>query len=314
MSSQVETEASPEWIAVDWGTSNLRVWGMTTDGTVTGSADSDEGMGRLAPDAFAGVLTELIAAHIADPSEPRDVVVCGMAGARQGWLEAAYLEVPGDLSELGHRAVSPTLPGTALKARILPGVCHPAKGAEDVMRGEETQLLGFARLNPGYRGVVCMPGTHSKWVHLDGLAIKDFTTVMTGELYEVLGHNTVLRHSLSGAGTGPNHAGGFSAGLEQAFARPEYLTALLFKVRAASLLSGRDADWCAGYLSGLLVGAEIAGQKDMLGAQPIPLIGSRSLVALYDEALGMLGKTSRTVDATQATLTGLAAARQQMKE
>jgi 2-dehydro-3-deoxygalactonokinase len=304
--------ALPEWIAVDWGTSNLRVWGMSGDDAVVASASSDEGMGKLAPEAFAGVLTGLVAQHVADPARPLDVVVCGMAGARQGWLEAPYMDVPANLGDLGRRAVRPPMPGTALAPHILPGLCRTGPGEEDVMRGEETQLLGFAHLNPGYRGLVCMPGTHSKWATIEGTSVTGFATAMTGELFEVLSTHTVLRHSIGETKTEMD-IGGFDAGLRQATDNPELLTSLLFKVRAAALLSGRGPAWCAGYLSGLLIGSEIAGHRAMLRSEPIPLIGSSSLARLYARGFETLGARTRTIDATAATLAGLTAARHQMK-
>ena len=93
-----------------------------------------------------------------------------MAGARQGWREAPYLDAPADLGALVAGAVAPAMPDARSSPRVLPGVCQRLMGAEDVMRGEETQLLGLGALWPGFGGVVCMPGTHSKWVQLSGRA------------------------------------------------------------------------------------------------------------------------------------------------
>jgi 2-dehydro-3-deoxygalactonokinase len=159
---------STSWIAVDWGTSNLRAWGIGRDGEIAFAASSDKGMGRLARDQFPAALTEVIHAGGGRTDEPAEVLITGMAGARQGWIEAPYLEAPTDLRALSAGAVSPSLPETALSVRILPGVCQKTPGAENVMRGEETQLLGLSRLLPGFSGVVCMPGTHSKWAVLEG--------------------------------------------------------------------------------------------------------------------------------------------------
>ena len=179
------------------------------------------------------------------------------------------------------------------------------------MRGEETQLLGLLALRPGFAGTVIMPGTHSKWVRIADGRIAEFATAMTGELYDVLGTHSVLRHSLAGERTGAATEDGIAAGLEQGLTQPETLTSLLFRTRAASLLSGRGPDWCSGYLSGLLVGAEIGGRRDWLAEGAVPLIGSPRLCRLYDAAIGMTGGRSETIDATEATVVGLAAARQQ---
>lgn len=295
-----------EWIAVDWGTSNLRAWGIASDGNVTFSRSSDQGMGKLDREDYPGVLAGLFEG--VDQSSG-DVVICGMAGARQGWIEAPYLDAPADLAGLIFSAVRPEMSDSTLQPRILPGVCLKAPGAEDVMRGEETQLLGLSALAPGFSGLVIMPGTHSKWATLNGTRVERFTTVMTGELFEVLKTHSVLRHSLQGELDGPGRDEGFDAGLSMGLDAPERLTATLFKVRAGSLLSGRGPDWCAGFLSGLLIGAEIGGQRDWIAGAEVPLIGSTGLCALYARALSRIGIAGRVVDATDATIAGLKTAR-----
>ena len=295
-----------EWVAVDWGTSNLRAWGIDSSGEIAFSRSSPDGMSRLTREQYPSVLSGLLA----DVHEPLDVLICGMAGARQGWLEAPYLDAPADLGTLANGAVAPDMPGDQFAASILPGVCQREVGAEDVMRGEETQLLGLSSLIPGFSGLAIMPGTHSKWAILEGTTLKRFSSAMTGEIFELLRVHSVLRHSLGGDLEGEERDVGFDAGLALGLDKPERLTATLFKVRAGALLSGRSPAWCAGFLSGLLIGAEIGGQRDWIGSAEIPLIGSVGLCSLYQGALAKLGAKSRIVDATDATLAGLKAARQ----
>lgn len=297
-----------EWIAVDWGTSNLRAWGMGANGDVVFARGSAQGMARLNRDAYAGVLLELLAGEMPATGPAVNVLICGMAGARQGWIEAPYLDVPAHLGELAARTAAPEMPGTRFLPRILPGVCQRATGSEDVMRGEETQLLGLSSLLPGFAGVVCMPGTHSKWVQINGSRVERFATAMTGELFDVLKAHSVLRHSLSGELDGPGRAAGFAAGLDAALASPQRLPSLLFKVRAASLLSNRAPDWSAGFLSGVLVGAEVGSQRQWIGTGETPIIGEQRLAELYATALALVGATPRVIDGTQATLAGLKAA------
>lgn len=296
------------WVAVDWGTSNLRAWGMTDTGEAIASASSDKGMGKLAPHEFTTALEAVLAQMARGTGRKVDVVACGMAGARQGWLEAPYLETPTDLGLLGRGAVHPKMPDERVVVSILPGVCQ-RDGGENVMRGEETQLLGLAAVVPDYAGPVCMPGTHSKWAQLDGMRITGFTTAMTGELFELLRTQSVLRHSLNGSIEGPAHDDGFVAGARDGLERPSELLGQLFRVRAAALLSGRAPDWCAGYLSGLLIGAEIAASRSQIGTDPVPLIGSSALCALYARVLTMAGATGHIVDSTEVVLAGLTAAR-----
>ena len=300
----------PEWVAVDWGTSNLRAWGIGPGGAILFAKSSDQGMGKLARDAFPGVLEALLVNEIEPVGPAVDVVICGMAGARQGWLEAPYLDAPADLGGLGFSAVHPAMHNSRLLPRILPGVCQKLSGEEDVMRGEETQILGLSALIPGFSGVAVLPGTHSKWATVAGRRIERFTTVMTGELFEVMRTHSVLRLSLAGELDGPERQVGFDAGLALGVEAPEKLTGALFKVRAGSLLSGRGPAWCAGYLSGLLIGTEIGGHRDWIGDAEIPLIGGTALCGLYARGLALVGARSRVIDATEATLAGLKAARE----
>jgi 2-dehydro-3-deoxygalactonokinase len=298
------------WLAVDWGTSNLRVWGIEADGSVDFLKISDRGMGKLTPPEFAGVFSTLVEDRLPEGEAPLDAWICGMAGARQGWMEAPYLDAPADLGGLVYAAVCPPTSDCRLNPRILPGVCQKQAGAEDVMRGEETQILGLSALAPGFSGIVILPGTHAKWVLVDGRRIERFATSMTGELFEVLRSHSVLRLSLGGDLDGPGRADGFAAGIEAGVEAPQRLPSLLFKVRAGSLLSGRPPDWCAGFLSGLLIGAEIGGQRDWIGdGGDASLIGSPPLCDLYAQALALLGVTTRIIDATEATLAGLKLAR-----
>ena len=301
--------AKPDWIAVDWGTSNLRVWGMADAGDPLFDRQAERGMSRLAPGEFPFVLAEILSE--ADASGDLDVFVSGMAGARQGWVEAPYLDLPADLAVLGRQTVPAPAPGHAFHARIVPGVCRRVIGREDVMRGEETQLLGVATLRPGFAGLVVKAGTHSKWSRLDGMRLLDFSTSMTGELYATLSAHTVLRHSLAGEEIGPATEDGISTGLDAGMSDPGRLAESLFRTRAASLLSSRGSDWCHGYLSGLLVGAEIGGRSNDLEGEEVLLMGGARMVRLYGAALARLGIVAGTIDETEATLAGLVAIREQ---
>lgn len=299
---------SVDWVAVDWGTSNLRGWGIAADGSVAFEKASPKGMGKLTREEFPAALAELLAGVTPGGSGKLNVLICGMAGARQGWLEAPYLEAPTDLRGLLEGAVNPDMGHSLIAASILPGVCQKA-GADNVMRGEETQLLGLATLQPGYSGMVCMPGTHSKWAQLSGTRIEHFSTAMTGEMFELLRTHSVLRHSLTGDLDGPGRADGFRAGAEAGLAHPEQLLGTLFQVRAGSLLSSRQPDWCAGFLSGLLIGTEVGSNRHLIGDQPVPLIGAPALCALYAQVLDMAGASGAPQDATEIVLAGLKAAR-----
>src|SRR5690606_20677566 len=153
-----------------------------------------------------------------------DVLICGMAGARQGWREAPYLDVPAELGGLALAAVAPDGAGPRLAPRILPGLCQKGAAGEDVMRGEETQLLGLTALLPEPPALVVMPGRHCKWAQLDGRRVTGFTTAMTGEIYQLLLTHSVLRHS-AGGGDGAAEAQdeGFRSGLAVGLEVPQRL-------------------------------------------------------------------------------------------
>ncbi|WP_181952894.1 2-dehydro-3-deoxygalactonokinase [Falsirhodobacter xinxiangensis] len=283
------------WIAVDWGTSNLRIWRM--DGTTPQEArDSDRGMGRLTPPEFPVALRDLMGDWVGD------VVICGMAGARQGWIEAAYRPVP--CAPLGLPMTSPA-PGI----HIVPGLSQTVP-TSDVMRGEETQIAGVLSAHPNFDGVICLPGTHSKWAAISAGEVTDFRSFMTGELFELLATKSVLRH---GMGQEIDLAA-FDAALEQALARPEALAARLFAIRAEGLLSGLAPDAASGRLSGLLLGAELAAAKPWWLGREVLIVGSGKVSALYDRGLRSLGVAPKLISGTDAVLAGLSAAYRIVKE
>lgn len=298
-----------DWIAADWGTSNLRVWAIAPDGTAHPVAEAEHGMSRLAPGEYAGVLSAICADLTREVGPPVDVVICGMAGARRGWLEAPYVDAPTPLGSLGAHAVRPPDAGPRLRPRILPGICIRTPGSEDVMRGEETQLLGLSALRPAFSGTVILPGTHSKWARMEGDTLAHFSTAVTGELFHAMAGHTVLSQSLGPTDEGTMAPEGISAGLADGLDSPQRLTGMLFRVRAASLLSGRNAAWCRGYLSGLLIGAEVGGHLDWLAGQAdVPVLGSPKLTPIYLQALALAGIAGEAVDGARATIAGLKAA------
>lgn len=283
------------WIAVDWGTSNLRAWAMR-GAEAQAEATAPRGMGGLAPDAFEGALLELIG----DWPGRDDVIACGMVGARQGWIEAPYVMTPcparpGALVEAPVQA-----PG--LRVRIVPGVAQDDPA--DVMRGEETQIAGFLHLNPGWDGTLCMPGTHTKWVQVSAGEIVSFRTFMTGEMFAALGDHTVLRHSLTGEGTDDE---AFAAAVGDGMAAPAQLAQRLFAIRAEGLLHGLSPAQARARLSGLLVGAELmAAHGWWLGAQ-VAVIGSDGFARRYVQALEAQGVTLQIMESDAVTLAGLVA-------
>ncbi len=286
------------WIAVDWGTSNLRVWQMQ-DAQEKGHAGSDAGMAGLAPEEFEPALLDLVAPWLGEG--PVTVVACGMVGAKQGWTEAPYRKVP-CTPTAGGLVRAPARDGR-LEVHLVPGIRQDSPA--DVMRGEETQIAGFLAQNPGYDGILCLPGTHTKWVHISAGEIVSFRTMMTGELFALLSRQSVLRHSTGGDGFDEE---AFAEAASDTLSRPETLAARAFSIRASDVLHGTSPDKGRARLSGLLIGAELAAARPYWLGQPVTLIGAPGLARIYARALTDQGAEPRQEAGEALTLAGLTAA------
>lgn len=281
-------------IAVDWGTSSFRLWALSQDGQVLAERKGAEGMSTLAPEQFGPALE----AHLTALEVPRDVpvVICGMAGARRGWHEARYLDLPLALKDLAGAAIR--VPHDTRDIRILPGVAQRLAAAPDVMRGEETMLLGAVR-HFGLEGTICMPGTHSKWANVRDGVLTGFNTYMTGEAFALLSKQSTLAEVLDVA---QFDATAFDAGVQTGLNQPETLLRQVFQLRAGALLSHMEGAQAASRLSGLLIGQEIAGAAV---SGPVTLIASGLLADRYYRALELAGHTCRLLDADEVVRAGL---------
>lgn len=295
-----------DWIAVDWGTSHLRVWGMSRAGAVKFRKTSDAGMGTLTRDGFEPALLDLVGDTLGTGTSP--VVVCGMAGSRQGWAEAKYVATPCAAPGIDRATLVPTQ-DARLSVHILPGVKQTSPA--DVMRGEETQIAGFLALNHKFDGVICLPGTHTKWVHISAGEIVSFRTFMTGELFALLSQHSVLRHNVTGNGW---DAEAFADAVSSGLSNPADLAARLFSIRAEGLLNDLHADQARARLSGLLIGGELAAARPYWLGQHVALIGDDKLCKAYGDALGAQGLPVERTDADRMTLEGLKAAYAGLRE
>lgn len=294
---------APVIAVADWGTTRLRVWLLDAAGRALAERRGDDGLIGAREKGFAAVLE----AHLAAMDAPADlpVMICGMAGSRQGWVEAAYVDVPSPIATILEGAVR--VPGTTRDIRIVPGLAQRLEDRPDVIRGEETQLAGAGLPNNG-RHLVCMPGTHSKWIEVKGDAVASFGTWPTGELFSVLAGHSILRHSL---GEKPGAVGAenpvFRHWCEVALDEGGDIAGKLFSIRAAGLLHGLSEADAAACLSGLLIGGEIASasRRYASGNAPVVLIASGALGVLYGAALGFAGLEVRPVDADEAVRAGL---------
>ena len=294
----------PAYVAVDWGTSSFRLWLIGRDGAALAERRSGEGMTTAARTGFA----EVLASHLAAIAAPADlpVLICGMAGAKQGWVEAGYLDTPAALSDIPAAAVR--IPGVSADIRILPGLAQRDADAPDVIRGEETQLIGAASALGAGDHLVCMPGTHSKWVRLSDGRVEGFSTFMTGELFDAIAKNTILSHSIADAGPVSGDNAAFRAAVARMVEKPALATSQLFSVRSGALIAGLTPEDAKARLSGTLIGLEIAGALSQAAkGTPVALVVSGGLGALYGEALAAAGLSPVVIDADTAVRRGLAA-------
>jgi 2-dehydro-3-deoxygalactonokinase len=278
-------------ISVDWGTSAFRAWLVAADGSALDSVEAEVGAVGLASGAHEAFLEAQIGGWT-QRFVRLPIVMSGMIGSRQGWVEAPYASCPAGAAEI---AAAMTAIPTARIGRvfIVPGLsARDARGAPDVMRGEETQILGALGASGRADGLFVLPGTHSKWARVEAGRIVDFATFMTGEVYAALKDHTLLGRLMAPAdGSGvASAADGFARGLAAAAAleRPGDLLHAVFMTRSLGLFHELPAHALADYLSGLLIGAEIlAGAK---GARMAIVVGSPALTARYraaGEALGV---------------------------
>lgn len=283
-------------IALDWGSTSLRAMRLGAGGEILEQRSSDQGASTLhgGPSAFVAALDALISDwHGLDAP----LLACGMVGSAHGWREVPYAEAPADASLLRAAALDVDWRGRAIG--LLPGLrCSNRRGVPDLMRGEETQVIGALQLRPelATRSLFVLPGTHSKWAAVREGRVQAFATQMSGELYALLRQHSVLGR-LMPAGALPAHAGGFAAGVSAVRDAGEAgLLHQLFSVRSLGLSQQLPAEALPDYLSGLLIGHELrAGlawrQAAGLAGAPMQLVGEPALCERYATALVMFGQT-----------------------
>lgn len=298
--------SAPAYIAGDWGTSNLRLRLCGGDGF---ALESRQGPGAAdSRGRFAQVYDELTAdwrsRHGTLPG-----LLCGMAGSTFGWLEAPYLPCPEELDTIADSLVTPRA-----DVRIVPGMrCTNPLGAPDVMRGEESQLLGALAAVPALaqgRQLVCMPGTHTKWVALHDGTVIEFLTVPTGEVFKLLCDHSVLVRDKA---TPVDHrAAEFERGLAESARHPEVpVLHRLFQSRSLRLDGQLAAEGAPSWISGLLIGTDVAGALPLFAESqgPVHIIATAQLTALYSAALTKSGRASVPVPGDDAAFAGLARVR-----
>ena len=296
---------SAAFIAVDWGTTNSRFWLCDAQGAVL---DSRHGQG-VAPLRGTGRFGEVFDEVTAGWPQALPAVLCGTIGANIGWRQVGYRDCPASLGDGARNAL--TFDHGGRKVTILAGVTGANLiGEPDLMRGEETQLAGVLAAGEG-DGLFVLPGTHNKWVRVEGGTITAFHTSMSGELYGAIAGHTILL--VPGAGE-PGPGAMFDHGIRNALDHAEAgFATLLFSVRTRQVLGVMAEADAAAYLSGLVIGADVAGARKLLAAAgEVVIVGGSALAAGYARAIELAGGRSRAIAGDTAVLTGLTLAWRQL--
>ena len=299
--------ASASFIAGDWGTSHLRLYLCDATGRVL-ERRAGPGVARLAGD-FPGALAAA-AGHWLTSGVELPVVLCGMVGSSICWVNVPYLPCPLPLDEIAAGSARPR-PAVC----IAPGVsCVNVHGAPDVLRGEETQVLGALHLDPDLRSgrhLLCLPGTHSKWVIVNNGVLREFMTAVTGELFALIRDHSVLLRPGSAGGSG-SRTGAFDRAVKHVAAqRQASILQMLFECRSRQLAGDLSAQDAPAYLSGLLIADEVSASLAGLGTRlaaisRVLLIGEPALTGPYAAVLATHRVDARQLDGAAASLAGLA--------
>ena len=279
------------FIAVDWGTTNRRAWRIDGD-RVMGEFADDLGFTSVPAGGFPAAVAG-IRARLGD----LPLLMAGMVGARGGWVPAPYLPCPLGLDAL----VAGLVRLEDERAFIVPGASYEEGKRADVLRGEETQFFGAVAAGLcGDDALICHPGTHNQWALLEGSRLTRFRTVMTGEMFNLLKHGSLLKAWLETEATpGAPFAEGVAQGWEG-----RALTADLFTVRARVLLGSLQEYEVASFVSGLLIGADLRTGLSDLPQGEVVVMGRGALTRLFSAALTQVGRHNREVDGEEAFLAG----------
>lgn len=278
----------------DWGTTNLRLWLVGADGTILDTVTSKDGAKVTEGFANADIFDKLTRPW-RKTNGPSQAILCGMVGRRGGWIEAPYLSTD-DWCELPRNLVQAEHDDMAVF--VVPGL--KTIRSDDVMRGEETQILGLVAGTPDFTGTICMPGTHSKWCDLSKGNVIDFRTELTGELFALLSEGSILRDAIEYG----QCEDAFNDGVHEALKAQDAMQQL-FSVRANWLLNNTPPELGYSRLSGLMIGAEIARACRKTNLETVEIIGSNTLVDLYAKALGQAGVASTIHSGDMLAIQGL---------
>lgn len=270
-------------IGLDWGTSSLRAYLINAQGDVLDQLSSANGIMKVPDKNFEDVCQQTLDPWLQNNNLP--IIASGMITSRNGWLETPYASLPASAEQLAGALVP--LHSESLRLNFVTGIATEHSGAPDVIRGEETQIVGV--MNSGISdATLVMPGTHSKWVTVRAGLIEEFSTYMSGELFEVLGKHTILGTLMK---EGEFSETSFREGVKQGMDAGSKLLHTLFRARTLPLFKKMKEEEVADFLSGMLIGAEINGATaGQLTEDPVIIVGSGALTDRYAIAFEVIGQ------------------------
>lgn len=299
------------WVAVDWGTSSLRGALMDSHGRVLETQSHARGILGVPAGEFSAVFEALFG----DWMRPEGTfcLISGMAGSKQGWVEAPYCACPADVADIARHMIDiepgriTLVPGLSDAHAHMPRTQNTRHNTDaalvvpDVMRGEEVQIFGAMALTGLRDGLFVLPGTHNKWATVREGRVAGFQTFMTGEFYALLSQHSILARTLDA--DAPLDPAAFLQGVAQAD-NGAGLLHNAFGARTLALFNRLPAAALASYLSGVLIGEELRVQTLPGNGQEVVLIGTAALTERYALALEARSIAVRILGA-EATWAGL---------
>ena len=263
---------------------------------VIDQVSTQEGMKFIDQNEFEKILIKNIDAWN-NKFDIKVIIASGMVGAKQGWIEVPYINSPCDIRNVNFKTFKIL---DDANIHILSGVSQ--FNPSDVMRGEETQIAGFLLNNVDFNGSICLPGTHSKWVNLNSYNIQEFTTFLTGELYEIVKKYSILNHSLNTTELDDEIV---KSSAKLIIENPSFISNKLFEIRADNLLKNSNQTSNNSKLVGYLLGIELSGSRTYWEDKDLVIIGSSNLNKYYELILNGRSNSIRLFNSSDMALNGL---------
>jgi 2-dehydro-3-deoxygalactonokinase len=283
-----------DWIAIDWGTTNFRAW-FIKEGKVLKEINKPHGIKNIPNNNFENILIK----NIKLPKKINckiKIISCGMIGSKQGWFDCGYEK---KLNLKKNNLVKIKTKNKYLDFYIVKGLSQ--NNPYDVIRGEETQIIGYLQSNKKFSGFICLPGTHSKWVKITKGKLIKFKTYMTGELFEIISRNSILKHSFVDKKINTKT---FKNSVLLSQKKNFNFFDYLFEFRSRTLLSKKKYNPKSELLA-YLIGNEIKSNIINIKDSKVIIIGSHYNSKLYSHAMQVLKINNTIVESKNTTINGL---------